>query len=725
MVQQQAPARESELTVVRGACPQDCPDTCAMLVTVQDGRAVAVRGDPEHPYTHGALCAKVVRYPERVYSPERLLHPLRRVGPKGEGRFEQVSWDEAIAEVAGRLRALADSPEGPETILPYSYMGTQGLIQGQSMDRRFFGRLGASRLQRNICAEAGIQGYVQTYGSLDCADPEDVAQAKLVVAWGVNILSTNQHLWRFVQAARANGARLITVDPYRTRTAARSDQHLQLQPGTDAALALGMMHVILAEGLEDVDYVAQHTEGIELLRERTAEWPLARTAAVTGLTEAEIVDFAREYATSRPAMIRLLLGLQRHAGGASAVRAIACLPALVGAWREQGGGIVFITASRFALDWDRVQNGGLQSREAREINMTTLGQALTEPSLEPPIRALVVYGSNPAVIAPDSELVLAGLRRDDLFTVVLEQFPTDTTAYADVVLPVTTQLEHLDLLWSWGHYYLTFNTPSIAPLGEAKPTSEVFRLLAAALGFDEPCFQDSDEDLIRQALASGAPELAGITYERLQRDGWAKLNLPTVAPTDVSSSPAFSLSRSPALPLTRSSWLPFSNGGFGTPGGRCAFHAPWLAEQGLDPLPTFIPPRESREADPELAARYPLLLLSIKSHHFLNSTYPNVPSLARDAGPRTVDLHPDEARVRGLVDGQQVRVFNDRGAFRVQLRLSDAVQPGVAVSPFGYWQRASPDGKSVNSTTSSAVTDLGAGPTFHDNAVQIEACPPA
>jgi anaerobic selenocysteine-containing dehydrogenase len=682
--------------VVRGACPHDCPDTCAMLVTVQDGRAVKVRGDPDHPYTRGALCAKVIRYPERVYSPERLLHPLRRVGPKGAGRFERVSWGEAIDEVAGRLRAIADSPDGPQAILPYSYMGTQGLIQGSSMDRRFFHRLGASLLQRNICAEAGIQGYLRTMGSLDCADPEDVAHAKLIVAWGVNILSTNQHLWPFVRTARANGARLITVDPYRTRTAAQSDQHLQLAPGTDAALALGMMHVILAEGLEDRDYLSRHTEGLEQLCERVAEWPPARAAEVTGLTEGEIVGFAREYATTRPAIIRLLLGLQRHGGGAMAVRTLACLPALVGAWRQRGGGIVFITAGKFGLNWAAVQREDLAPPGTRRINMTTLGQALTDPSLRPPVRALVVYNSNPANIAPEGDRVIAGLRREDLFTVVLEQFPTDTTDYADVVLPVTTQLEHSDLMWSWGHYYLTFNNPSIAPLGEAKPNTEVFRLLAAAMGFDEPCFRDSDEDLIRQALDSDDPRLAGLTFERLQREGYAKLNL-------------------------GDDFRPFAEGGYGTPGGKLSFFAAAMAAEGFDPLPAFTPPRESALADPDRSARYPLRLLSIKAHHFLNSTFTNVPSLARDAGPRYVELHPEDATARGLADGQQVRVFNDRGEFRALARLSDAVRPGVAMTPFGYWRRTSPDRSAVNATTSQAVTDLGAGPTFHDNQVEVEA----
>jgi anaerobic selenocysteine-containing dehydrogenase len=667
-----------------------------MLVTVRDGRAVSVRGDPDHPYTRGALCAKVVRYPERVYNAERLLHPLRRVGPKGAGQFERTSWEEAIREVADRLAEIAESSDGPQAILPYSYMGTQGLIQSSSMDRRFFHRLGASLLQRNICAEAGVQGYLRTMGSLDSADPETVADAKLVVAWGVNILSTNQHLWPIVRAARAKGARLVTVDPYRTRTAAQSDQHLQLAPGTDAALALGMMHVILSEGLEDGEYLARHAEGLEQLRGRVSEWPPTRSAEVTGLSEQEIVGFARDYATTRPAIIRLLLGLQRHGGGGMAVRSIACLPALVGSWRERGGGIVFITAGQFGLNRKTVERPDLVPPDTREINMTTLGRALTDPSLDPPVRALVVYNSNPANIAPQQDQVVEGLRREDLFTVVLEQFPTDTTDYADVVLPATTQLEHHDLMWSWGHHYLTFNNPSIAPRGQAKPNTEIFRLLAAAMGFDDPCFQDSDEDIIRQALETNNPRMAGLTFERLKRDGWAKLNL-------------------------GDDYRPFADGGYGTPSGKCALYSEAMAAEGLDPLPSFTPPHEAWPAIREQSERRPLRLLSIKAHHFLNSTFANVPSLARDAGQRYVEVHPDDAVARGLADGQEVRIFNDRGEFRAQARVSDAVQPGVAVGPFGWWRRNSSDGSAVNATTSQAVTDLGAGPTFHDNQVEIQA----
>jgi anaerobic selenocysteine-containing dehydrogenase len=693
-----------------------------MLVMVEDGRAIGLRGDPDHPYTHGALCAKVVRYTERVYSPERLLHPLRRIGPKGAGQFERVSWDQAIAEVAGRLRAIADSSAGPQAIVPYSYMGTQGLIQASSMDRRFFNRLGASRLQRNICAEAGIQGYLRTMGSLDSADPETVAEARLIVAWGVNILSTNQHLWPFVRTARAKGARLVTVDPYRTRTAAQSDQHLQLRPGTDAALALGMMHVILAEGLEDADYLARHADGLERLRARAAEWPPDRAADVTGLSAVEIVGFAREYATTRPAIIRLMLGLQRHGGGGMAVRAIACLPALVGSWRERGGGIVFITAGQFGLNRKLVERPDLVPPGTREINMSTLGQVLTDSSLRPPVRALVVYNSNPANIAPQQEQVIAGLRRDDLFTVVLEQFPTDTTDYADVVLPATTQLEHYDLMWSWGHHYLTFNNPSIAPLGEAKPNTEIFRLLASAMGFDEPCFRDSDQDIIRQALDTTNPNLAGITFERLQRDGWARLSLPAAdGRREAAAEPSRVQVAGGREETAADDYRPFANGGYGTPSGKCALYSEAMAAEGLDPLPTFTPPHESPRGNPERLASYPLQLLSIKAHHFLNSTFANVPSLSRDAGPRQVELHPDDAAARGLSEGQEIRVFNDRGQFRAIARISAAVRPGVAVSPFGRWRRDSPDHSTVNATTSQATTDLGAGPTFHDNLVQIEA----
>ncbi|MBI3076617.1 MAG: molybdopterin-dependent oxidoreductase [Deltaproteobacteria bacterium] len=517
---------ETGARTVRCVCPHDCPDACSMLVTVEQGRATRLVGDPDHRFTAGFLCVKVSRYLERVYSPARLLHPLRRVGPKGAGRFERISWDEALDAIAQRFREIAASPDGPQAILPYSYGGTMGLLQGGSMDRRFFHRLGASVLDRTICSTAGGEGYRRTIGTGLGFDPEAIEQARLIVLWGNNLLTSNVHLWPFVQRARKQGALLVCVDPLRHRTAEHADRHLQLLPGTDAALALGMMQVILAEGLEDREYIARYTTGFEALRERVKAFPPDRVAALTGLAGEEVVWLARAYATTQPAAIRINYGMARHGGGGMAVRTVACLPALVGAWRHPGGGILLGTSAAFPVDLNRLQRPDLIPSGTRTLNMSLVGELLTAPDLRPPVRALYVYNSNPAAMAPHQEKVLRGLRREDLFTVVHDQFVTDTADYADIVLPATTQLEHFDLMKSWGTLYLQVNDPAIAPLGEARPNTEVFRLLAARLGFTEPCFQDSDEEMARQALASGHPWLAGITLEALRARGPLRLNLP-------------------------------------------------------------------------------------------------------------------------------------------------------------------------------------------------------
>src|ERR671923_918189 len=490
------------MQIVRGACPHDCPDTCAMLVTVVEGRATKVAGDPDHPFTQGFLCTKVNRYVERTYHPERLLRPLRRVGRKGEGRFEPISWDAALDEIAEGLTSIARSPEGPEAILPYSYAGTMGYVQSSSMDRRFFHLLGASKLDRTICSMAGTMGMRMTIGANIGADGEGIPESDLILLWGTNTLTSNPHLWPFVLRAREKGARVIAIDPIRTRTADQCDEWIAIRPGTDAALALGMMHVLFAEGMEDRDYLERYTLGEARLRERVREYPPSRVATITGIDEARIVDLARRYGRSRAAFIRVNYGLQRHKGGGMAVRTIACLPAIVGHWRRPGGGVQLSTSANFQFDKRALERPDL-SPPVRTINMIRLGEALTTPDAGiggPPVRALVVYNSNPAAVAPDRGTVRRGLARDDLFTVVLEHFQTDTADYADILLPATTQLEHYDVHRSYGHLYVLGNNPAIAPVGESLPNSEVFRRLAARMGFDEPCFRDSDEDLCRIAL---------------------------------------------------------------------------------------------------------------------------------------------------------------------------------------------------------------------------------
>ncbi len=676
---------------IHGACPHDCPDTCAMLITVEDGRATKVEGDPTHPPTAGFLCTKVNRYLERVYSPQRLLYPMRRAGKKGEGKFERISWDEALDTIASRFKDIA--ADNPESILPYSYGGTMGLVNGSSMDRRFFHRLGASLLARTICATAGADAMRYTLGANMGTDSMRFSRAKLIVLWGTNTLASNIHLWTEIKAALDNGARLIGIDPYRNETLDRAHQHIQLRPGTDAAFALGVMNVILSEGLEDKVYLEQHTLGFDKLRENINDFPAARAAQICGVGVEELVGFAREYATTRPTAIRINYGLQRHAGGGNAVRAIACLPAMTGAWRDVGGGVLLSTSGMFQLNTQALERPDLIKGKPRTINMSCLGDALT--SAEPPVRAIYVYNSNPAAVAPEQSKVIEGFRREDLFTVVHEQFQTDTADYADILLPATTQLEHRDVVKPYGHYYLMYNEPAIAPLGESKPNIEVFKLLAERLGFEDPCFNDTEEDIIEQAISTDYAPFAGITLERLKQEGWVRLNIPE-------------------------DFAPFAEGHFKTPSGKCEIYSEQLDLMGINPVPNYIAPRESPERAPELAARFPLQLLSPPARTFLNTSFSHLPSFIKQEKKPFIDLSKEDARARGINDGDRVRVFNDRGEFQVTARISDRVKPGVAVSLSIWWNKLSPDNRNVNQTVSQNLTDIGAGATFYDNLVEVE-----
>jgi anaerobic selenocysteine-containing dehydrogenase len=682
--------------IVRGACPHDCPDTCAMLVTVRDGRAERVAGDPEHPVTRGFLCAKVNRYVERTYHDDRLKTPMRRVGPKGSGKFVRISWEEALDEIAARLGAIRGSPDGPQAILPYSYAGTMGLVQGEAMDHRLFNLLGASKLDRTICSTAGTVGLRMTLGASVGADSEGVPESDLILLWGTNTLTANPHLWPFILEARARGARVICIDPIQTRTAQQCDEWVAIRPGSDAALALGMMHVVFARGLEDTDYLERHTLGHEQMRARAAEWTPARTAAVTGLSEDVIVSLGERYGRARAAFIRVNYGLQRHAGGGMAVRTIACLPAVTGHWRRAGGGVQLSTSANFQFNRAALQRPDL-GPSARTINMIRLGDALTTRDAGvggPPVRALIVYNSNPAAVAPDRNAVLKGLAREDLFTVVLEHFQTDTADWADIVLPATTQLEHWDVHFAYGHHYVTLNRPSIAPIGEAKPNSEIFRLIAARMGMTDPILRDDDLTLIAQALASQSPKLQGVSMETLLEKGWQRLNVPTP-------------------------YLPYADGGFTTPSGKCELYSQRLAEMGLDPLPTYIPPYESPERDPELVARFPLTLISSPAHTFLNTTFANITSLRRQAREPEVLLHPADAERRGIAAGMLVTVHNDRGAFLAKARVEPSIREGVAWAPSIWWGKLAGDGANANQTTSQRETDLGHGPVFYDNQVEV------
>ena len=668
---------------VHAACPHDCPDTCAMLVDVDDqGRAVRVKGDPAHPFTHGGLCVKVAHYEERTYHKDRLLFPMKRAGTKGRGQFERISWNEALDTVAGRLGSIAR--ENPESILPYSYAGTMGLLQGQSMDRRFFHRLGASLLDRTICSSAGMFGMRYTVGASIGTNPETVDRARYILIWGSNIITSNIHLWRYILRARAAGARVVTIDPLRTRTAEQSDEHIAIMPGTDGALALGMMHIILRDRLQDQDYIDNYTIGFTALAERVKEYPPDKVAEITGIPADTIERITHEYASNSPAFIRVNYGLQRHKGGGMAVRTIFCLPALVGAWRHPGGGALLSTSGFFPFNYSVLERPDLIQASPRTINMNQLGTVLAKA--EPPVQALVVYNSNPAAVAPDQQAVLRGLRREDLFTVVLEHFQTDTADYADIVLPATTQLEHLDVHRAYGHTYVMLNNRAIEPLGECKANTEIFRLLAERMGFADPCFKDSDEDLVDQIVAT----LPGLRMEELKDKGWASLTIGDA---------------------------PFAQGGFRTPSGKCELYSERLRD--LDPVPTYVPPVEDRLSNPALALRFPLALISPPAHHFLNSTFVNV-FADKEPGP-TLEIHPDDAVGRGIETGMPVRIFNDRGDFMAKAVVTSRVRPGVVSAPSVWWSKLVPGGRNANSTTSQELTDIGGGATFYDNLVDVKA----
>jgi anaerobic selenocysteine-containing dehydrogenase len=688
--------------IIRGACPHDCPDTCAMLVHVRDGRAVRVQGDPDHPVTQGFLCAKVNRYVERSYHADRLTSPMRRIGRKGEGRFEPASWDEALSDIASRLTEISRL-HGPQAVLPYSYSGTLGLVQNESMDRRFFHRLGASLLARTICAAAGSEAWRHTYGDRVGPSPEEAEHARLVLLWGTNTLTSNPHLWPALTRARERGAKLIAIDPIRTRTAARCDQHIAIRPGTDAALALGMMHIIFRDSLQDSDYLERYSTGWELLPEHLASWTPDRTAEVTGLTSEAIEALTLAYATTSPSFIRLNYGMQRHAGGGMAVRAVSLLPAITGAWREVGGGATLSTSGAFRMASGKLQRADWIPEATRTINMIRLGDALTLPDAGvggPPVKALVVYNSNPAAVAPDLERVREGLRREDLFTVVLEHFQTDTADYADWLLPATTQLEHWDVHSSYGHLYVTLNRPAIEPVGDSLPNSEIFRRLAAKMGFSDPEFLDSDVEIIEQALSSGRPEMEGVTLEHLLENGWVRLNVPA-----------------PYAPLSAPTRL-------ATPSGKIQILAPELMELGLSPLPDYVPPAELESTVARGASgNGSLMLLSPPEHRLMNSTFANVPSIRLATGGATLLIHPDDAARREIEGGMRVRIWNARGHFFATALLTDDVRPGVVASHGVRWGRFSEDGRTVNDTTSQGITDLGGGAVFYDNAVEVEQAP--
>ena len=675
---------------VQAACPHDCPDTCAMRVTVQGDKVIRLQGDPDHPTTNGALCTKVSRYAERTEHAERVLRPLRRVGPKGKGEFVEVSWDEALADIAGRLGEIA--ARTPEAIVPYSYAGTMGMVQGEGMAGRFFNQLGASRLDRTICSSAGGEALAATYGAKVGMHVEHFAESRLIVIWGSNSIASNLHFWPIALAAKRAGATLVCIDPRRTETAEKCHHHLALQPGSDGALALAVMHELIVNDWLDHDYLARHVDGWDGLRERALAWTPERASAECGLAVEQIREFARLYGTTRPAAIRLNFGMQRVRGGGNATRLIALLPCLTGAWRHRAGGMLLGSGGWF-LPYRNLQLGRpdlLAGRTPRIVNMSTIGDDLLRATGEampdgrafgPRIEALVVYNSNPVAVAPDSRQVAAGFGREDLFTVVLEHFLTDTADHADYVLPATTQLEHWDVHASYGHTYLVINEPALTPRGESRSNAAIFRALAQRMGFTDPCFADDDLALAQQAIRSPVP------FDELVRVGWAKLPVPEA---------------------------PFADGGFPTPSGRAQCEVPGVG------LPDYVPPYESVRSAPELARRFPLAMISPPARNFLNSTFVNVKSLRAIEQEPVLEMQADDAAARGIADGDEVRVFNDRGEYRCVARVNARARSGVVHGLGVWWRKYGLGGTNVNELTHQRLTDMGRAPSFYDCLVEVE-----
>ena len=678
------------IKTAHGACYHDCPDTCSWTVTAKDNKVIDFVASKDNPYTAGRLCGKMNNFPNEVtFHPDRILTPLKRVGKKGSGQFEPISWEQGIKEVALKLEAIIQE-KGGEAVLPYSFAGTEGLVQKESISARFFAHIKATRLDRTICGNAAVAGVMATNGQTTGVLPEDIIHSRYIIFWGTNPVISNQHLWQFIPELRKKGVKIIVVDPFQSQTALEADWHIQPKPGTDVVLALAMIHVILAENLQDQDYIDQYTTGIEQLTEHVGQYPPEVAAKITGLDPQTIIDLSREYAEASPSLIRILIGMEHQSNGANAFRAVAMLPALTGAWRNLGGGLMHMTYEAFgqALNWERLNIAQtIEDPDSRLVNMIQIGRALNDPDMKPGIQAMFVYNSNPAVIAPNQNLVLKGLEREDLMTVVLEHFMTDTARYADYIFPATSQLEHWDLLTSWGQAYLNLNQPIIPPLGQTKPNTEFFRLLAKEMGFEEEYLYESDLSIIEKTLDSDHPYMEGITFESLKESGWAKLKLPEP-------------------------WLPHKEGNFSTASGKCQFYNPAMDT----PLATYRPVAYSEE---EITA-YPLQLLTVKStKNFLNSSHANVDRLIKKEGPPLLDINPTDANARGIKNGEEVKVYNQKGEMMIKVRVSEKVKTGIVCMPQGFWTSLIKGRSSANALTNDALTDMGNGGAFQDTRVEI------
>jgi anaerobic selenocysteine-containing dehydrogenase len=681
--------KETTKTVF-GACYHDCPDRCSWKVTTLENKVTEFTASTDNPFTHGNLCNKMVRFPEDVtFHPDRILSPLKRNGQKGSGAFVKISWEQGLGEVAARFKEIIDQ-KGGEAILPYSFGGNQGMVQGDAISNRFFAHIGASQLERTICGNAAVAGVLATNGQTTGVLPEDIIHSRFIVLWGTNPIQSNQHLWPFIVKARSSGAKIVTIDPFESETSQEADWHIQPLPGTDTALALGLMHVILKEGLQDQDYIDRYTLGIEELKEHVKKYDPQTVAGITGLEKEVILEFAREYAKAGPSLIRVLIGMEHQANGASAFRAVAMLPALTGAWRQFGGGLMHMTYELFgeALNWEGVNlPPSLANPKTRSINMIELGKALNDRALNPGIDALFVFNSNPAVTTPNQNLVRRGLERNDLLTVVSEHFMTDTALYADYIFPATSVLENWDILDSWGTPYLNLNEPAIEPLGEAKPNSELFRLLAREMGFEAPYLYQSDLDIIQKVLDSNHPYMQGISFESLRKTGGQKLNLPQ-------------------------KWMPHAEGNFKTNSGKCHFFDPNLEQ----PLPEYIPVKYS-EAETK---QYPLHLLTLKTpKYLLNSSHANVDHLLEKEGKFYLEIHPKDAEARSIADGDALKVVNPRGRVFITARISDKVTPGMVCMPQGFWPSKLKGGSSANALTNDLLTDMGRGGAIQEARVEV------
>ncbi len=676
---------------VRLTCPLDCPDTCSLLVTVENGQALKLRGDPSHPVTQGFACSKTYKYTDRMYLESRPLYPMKRVGAKGSGQWQRLTWIEALDEIAARLRATISS-HGAESILRYNYAGTMGLMEG-SHAHAFFRALGAIELEETICATAGMAAWDATYGSARFGtNPEDVPHAKLILLWGINSLATNSHLTPFLTQARRKGARVIHIDPYQTKTSLYADQHIRIKPGTDAALALCIANIIISRGFCDAEFVDTHARGFTEYAAAAAEWDLPRTSNVTGIDAAVIEALALEYARATPSFIRTSYGLTRHEGGGNASRAVTILPILTGQWRHRGGGALLSTSGAFKLEKSRLGAAHLVKRETRRVNMNQLGAAL-EPELTEspklgstkishpnPIQAMFVYNCNPAVVAPDSSRVIAGMKREDLLLVVLENAMTESAALADYVLPATTFMEHPDIHTAYGHYYLSYNQAAITPLGESRPNTWIFQQLARRLGLTEQTIYWSVDDLANELLSSTHVWLEGVTLEHLKTEGFVRLNVPET-------------------------FLPYANGSPMTSDGK--FH--------LDPPPAYLEPLD------HVSDEYPLRLLTPPAHHFLNSTYGNLEKIRQlEGGEPVLLIHPSDAAQYGVTDGAMIRLSSQQGSVTRTARVTDKASAGAVIAEGTWWAGSAPDGLGINTLTSQRLTDLGGGSTFHNTPVRLE-----